>query len=74
MSVIGGKADVPQLGQDFRFLTRCGSGIYIAAVEGGCLIGYSITSSARASTAGGTVKPSALAAFKLITNSSLTGA
>jgi hypothetical protein len=55
-------------------LTRCGSGMCIAAVEGECLIGYSIASSARASNAGGTVKPRAVAAFKLITNSNLTGA
>ena len=33
---------------------------------------YSITSSARASSNGGTVRPSALAVFKLITSSTLT--
>src|SRR6266478_3007431 len=35
---------------------------------------YSITSSARASSVGGTSRPSALAVFILITNSNLTGA
>jgi hypothetical protein len=34
---------------------------------------YSITSSARASSVGGTVRPSALAALRLITNSNLVG-
>ena len=36
--------------------------------------GYSITSSARASNAGGTSRPSALALFKLMTSSYLVGA
>ena len=35
---------------------------------------YSITSSARASIEGGTVRPSALAVFRLITSSYLVGA
>jgi hypothetical protein len=35
---------------------------------------YSITSSARASSEGGTVKPSALAVFRLIASSNLVGA
>src|SRR5262245_17799049 len=35
---------------------------------------HSITSSARASSIGGTVRPSALAVFRLITNSYLVGA
>src|SRR5262249_33586374 len=35
---------------------------------------HSITSSARASSVGGTSRPSALAVFKLITNSYLVGA
>jgi hypothetical protein len=35
---------------------------------------YSITSSARARRLGGTVRPSALAALRLITNSNLVGA
>jgi hypothetical protein len=34
---------------------------------------YSITSSARASKEGGTIRPSALAVFMLITNSNLVG-
>jgi hypothetical protein len=39
-----------------------------------CSISYSITSSARASTACGTTMPSALAVLRLTTNSYLVGA
>jgi hypothetical protein len=39
-----------------------------------CSISYSITSSARASSDGGTVRPSAFAVLRLIANSYLVGA
>ena len=63
------------------FLDRCTpeSGRSLNAANGSFVpttevAAYSITSSARASSIGGTVRPSALAVFKLIISSYLVGA
>jgi hypothetical protein len=62
MSALPPKADIGTQPRDVRFVP-------IADIAA-----YSMTSSARESSAGGTVKPSALAVLRLITNSYLVGA
>ena len=63
MSALPPKADMDHHGRDVRFVPKADMAP-----------GHSITSSARESTDGGTVRPSALAVFRLITVSNLVGA
>jgi len=50
-----------------------GDGDYSSCAKAGALLPYSITSSARASNAGGTVSPSAYAVLGLITKPNFVG-
>ena len=68
---------------DFKFRSRLGlspefdkvlSAVIVRFGPKADLPGYSITSSARESNCGGTVRPSALAVLRLITSSNLVGA
>ena len=62
MSALPPKADMCGATKDVRYVPKADIAL------------YSITSLARASTDGGTVRPSALAVFRLITSSYLVGA
>ena len=67
MSALPPKADMCDATRDVRFVPKADS---CAAAKS---IGYSMTSSASARSLSGTVNPSALAVFMLITSSNLTG-
>jgi hypothetical protein len=67
MSALPPKADIRQRGRYVRFVPE-------ADIGQAQLAGYSMTSSARASTDGGIVRPSAFAVLRLITSWSLVGA
>jgi hypothetical protein len=81
MSLLGQKAKFSLRANVFRFAPESGH----RALQSACLFRatsglmhrskqlYSITSSARESSVGGTVRRSAFAVFKLITNSNLVG-
>src|SRR6476646_10058061 len=62
ISALAPKADMARRGRHVCFVPKAD-----------ILVPYSITSSARASTEGGTVRPSALAVLRLIINSNLVG-
>ena len=77
---IAGPCDRSALPQDLPKTNGCefGCSVQLSAVSKcgrrcGCRARYSITSSARASSVGGIVRPSAFAAFKLTTSSNLEG-
>jgi hypothetical protein len=79
----GSKADIALGPRHVRFTPESGhsptrSGCLLWAISGLMHCSkqhlYSITSSARASSEGGTVRPSALAVLRLITSSNLVGA
>ena len=64
---------IDQTGTWLQDFTATSSSRASSANRGGCLGIHSMTSSARASNEEDTVRPSAFAVFKLITNSSLVG-
>ena len=77
MSALPPKADICSATKDVRFTPKadmCGAQRHVRFVPIADIDVYSITSSARASTDGGIVRPCAFAVLRLITSSYLVGA